>query len=108
MDTQTTEYDYRIEAQPDFACAVEPESNILCFRVEGSDRRQLDVRDRSNRPAIDEFGHQIMRAIADLLGITEGTVKIHLHRIYQKLGVGTRTTATVRASASDAPRSTNT
>jgi hypothetical protein len=28
---------------------------------------QLDVRDRSNRTAIDEFGHEIMRHIADLI-----------------------------------------
>ncbi len=27
----------------------------------------LDVRDRSNRPAVDEFGHQIMREIAALI-----------------------------------------
>ncbi len=32
-------------SQPDFECAVEPESNILCFRVSGSDALQLAVRD---------------------------------------------------------------
>lgn len=31
------------------------------------------------------------RDIAAELGIAEGTVKIHLHRIYEKLGVGNRT-----------------
>ena len=31
------------------------------------------------------------REIADALGITEGTVKIHLHKAYEKLGVGSRT-----------------
>lgn len=31
------------------------------------------------------------REIAEELGITEGTVKIHLHRIYEKIGVGNRT-----------------
>jgi DNA-binding NarL/FixJ family response regulator len=30
------------------------------------------------------------RAVADRLFITEGTVKIHLHRIYEKLGIGGR------------------
>lgn len=31
------------------------------------------------------------REIAEDLGITEGTVKVYLHRIYEKLGVGNRT-----------------
>lgn len=31
------------------------------------------------------------RDIAERLGVNEGTVKVHLHRIYRKLGVGSRT-----------------
>lgn len=31
------------------------------------------------------------REVADELGMTEGTVKVYLHRIYEKLGVGNRT-----------------
>jgi two-component system nitrate/nitrite response regulator NarP len=31
------------------------------------------------------------KEIADRAGITEGTVKMHLHNIYEKLGIGTRT-----------------
>jgi L-2,4-diaminobutyrate decarboxylase len=38
-------YDY-IESQPEFDCAVAPQSNILCFRLAGSDQLQLDVRDK--------------------------------------------------------------
>ena len=38
-------YDY-IEAQPAFSCAVAPQSNILCFRVDGSDALQLEIRDK--------------------------------------------------------------
>jgi L-2,4-diaminobutyrate decarboxylase len=38
-------YDY-IEAQPEFACAVAPQSNILCFRIDGSDALQLEIRDK--------------------------------------------------------------
>jgi L-2,4-diaminobutyrate decarboxylase len=37
-------YDY-INAQPDFECAVRPESNILCFRTAGCDQTQLQIRD---------------------------------------------------------------
>lgn len=42
------------------------------------------------------------REIGDDLGISEGTVKIHLHRIYEKLGVGNRTELAVLARDIDA------
>jgi L-2,4-diaminobutyrate decarboxylase len=35
-----------IEQSAGFACAVEPQSNILCFRVEGDDNLQIKIRDR--------------------------------------------------------------
>ena len=38
-------YEY-IESQPDFDCAVKPQSNILCFRLAGSNTLQLDIRDK--------------------------------------------------------------
>jgi L-2,4-diaminobutyrate decarboxylase len=38
-------FDY-IQSQPEFECAVEPQSNILCFRLKGSDQLQLDIRDK--------------------------------------------------------------
>ena len=34
----------RIRREPGFEVAVEPESNIVCFRVEGSDELQLELR----------------------------------------------------------------
>ncbi len=37
-------YDY-IRQLPDFECAVKPQANILCFRVQGSDNAQLSLRD---------------------------------------------------------------
>ena len=37
------------------------------------------------------------RDIAARLGITEGTVKVYLHAIFDKLGVGTRTELAIRA-----------
>ena len=38
-------YEY-IRQLPDFECAVQPQANILCFRVKGGDDVQLAVRDR--------------------------------------------------------------
>ena len=38
------------------------------------------------------------RAIADTLGLSEGTVKVHLHRIYQKLGIENRASLAVLAA----------
>jgi L-2,4-diaminobutyrate decarboxylase len=35
-----------IESQPEFECAAAPQSNILCFRLAGSDQLQLDIRDK--------------------------------------------------------------
>ena len=40
---QACEY---IDAQPDFSCAVKPESNILCFRHVGDDALQLRIREQ--------------------------------------------------------------
>jgi two-component system nitrate/nitrite response regulator NarP len=42
------------------------------------------------------------RAIADELGLTEGTVKVYLHRIYEKLGVSSRTELAILARDNEA------
>jgi len=38
-------YEY-VSQQPDFRCAVKPQSNILCFRIEDDDDLQLALRDQ--------------------------------------------------------------
>ncbi len=38
-------FDY-IESLPEFSCAAAPQSNILCFRINGSDALQLEIRDK--------------------------------------------------------------
>jgi len=43
-DLATQTYDY-IQQQPGFECAVRPQSNIVCFRIMGSDQEQLQIRD---------------------------------------------------------------
>ena len=40
-------YEY-IQQQPGFECALRPQSNILCFRIEGDDPLQLHIRDALN------------------------------------------------------------
>lgn len=37
-----------IQQQSGFECALRPESNILCFRIQGSDEKQLQIRDALN------------------------------------------------------------
>jgi two-component system nitrate/nitrite response regulator NarL len=37
------------------------------------------------------------KEIARRLRLTEGTVKVHLHNIYQKLGISNRTALAIRA-----------
>ena len=37
------------------------------------------------------------REIAERLGVTEGTVKVYLHAIYEKLGIANRTELAIRA-----------
>ena len=37
------------------------------------------------------------REIAEQLGVTEGTVKVYLHAIFEKLGIGNRTELAIRA-----------
>ncbi len=45
FDLATAAYDY-LRQRPGFECAVKPQANILCFRVQGSDERQLAIRDQ--------------------------------------------------------------
>jgi L-2,4-diaminobutyrate decarboxylase len=40
-------YDYLVKLD-DFTCPVRPQSNILCFRIDGDDEMQIMIRDRLN------------------------------------------------------------
>jgi two-component system, NarL family, nitrate/nitrite response regulator NarL len=42
------------------------------------------------------------KVIADELGLSEGTIKAHLHRIFQKLGIGSRCQLIVAVSGRNA------
>jgi two-component system nitrate/nitrite response regulator NarL len=41
------------------------------------------------------------KKIADVLGLSEGTIKVHLHRIYRKIGVSNRTQLAARSFAAE-------
>ncbi len=45
FDLTAEAYSY-LQTLPDFQCPVEPQSNILCFRVESAGEAQLSLRDR--------------------------------------------------------------
>ena len=60
----------------------------------------------SGRPALAPRERQLVgfvrrglrnREIAEQLGVTEGTVKVYLHGIFEKLGIGSRTELAIRA-----------
>lgn len=44
------------------------------------------------------------KEIAHVLGLSEGTIKVHLHRIYQRIGVSNRTQLTAQSFAADAAK----
>jgi DNA-binding NarL/FixJ family response regulator len=55
--------------------------------------------DENDRPSLSEREKQVMqfllrgfrnKAIASQLGVAEGTVKLHVHHIFEKLGVRSR------------------
>ena len=41
------------------------------------------------------------KEIAHVLGLSEGTIKVHLHRIYQRIGVSNRTQLTAQSFAAE-------
>jgi two-component system nitrate/nitrite response regulator NarL len=72
------------------------------------DRTEAAKQRASSRPALTPRERDLVdrdrqglrnREIAVRLGVTEGTVKVYLHSIFDKLGVATRTELAIRASA---------
>jgi two-component system nitrate/nitrite response regulator NarL len=66
-------------------------------------KRRMPVHEKS---PLTKREHQIIQVLAEgitnkeigrRLGLTEGTVKVHLHRIYRKLGIANRTALAVLA-----------
>ncbi len=78
---------------------IDPElaerSRQLARAPDGRTREALSPRERQ----LIGFVRQGLRnrAIAEQLGVTEGTVKTYLHAMFEKLGVGSRTELAIRA-----------
>jgi DNA-binding NarL/FixJ family response regulator len=47
------------------------------------------------------------REIARVLGVSEGTVKVHLHRVFQRIGVANRTQLAARSFAAEQVSASN-
>jgi two-component system, NarL family, nitrate/nitrite response regulator NarL len=63
--------------------------------MRAADRRFLTLREREVVSLVSQgFSN---KEVAQRLNIAEGTVKIHLHRIYSQLGIRNRTALTVLA-----------
>ena len=73
----------------------EIEERIVQFGKDGSFTR-LTARDRKLVGLVARGLRN--REIAEELGVTEGTVKVYLHSIFEKLGVATRTELAIRAA----------
>ena len=71
------------------------EERGLAAGSSGGGMDQLSARERA---VVDHVVQGLRnRDIANLLGIAEGTVKVHLHKVYEKLGVSSRTELVIYA-----------
>lgn len=61
----------------------EPAKTIGARKIQSLSAREQEIAERVSQGARN-------REIANEFGITEGTVKVHLHRIYRKLGIASR------------------
>ena len=61
----------------------EPERSAAAGKIQSLSAREREIAERVSQGARN-------REIAKQFGITEGTVKVHLHRIYRKLGIASR------------------
>lgn len=76
---------------------IDPHLNADAARAEGSRERALLSPREAELVTLVRQGMR-NRDIAEKLGITEGTVKVYLHSVFEKTGVANRTELAIRAS----------
>jgi len=87
--------------------SVPPEllERALDLSLKGAARNPLDALTLRERQIAEHVGRGMRnRDIADSLGMSEGTVKVYLHAIYQKLGVANRTELALLTHGRGVPR----
>lgn len=75
---------------------IDPHLNAEAARTEGSGRSILSPRETELVRLVRQGMRN--RDIAAQLGITEGTVKVYLHSVFEKTGVANRTELAIRAA----------
>ena len=76
---------------------IDPHLNADAARAEGGRERALLSPREAELVSLVRQGMR-NRDIAEKLGITEGTVKVYLHSVFEKTGVANRTELAIRAS----------
>jgi L-2,4-diaminobutyrate decarboxylase len=76
-----------IASRPGLECAVEPQANILCFRVPGDDARQLALRDRLLEEGRFHLSTTVFRGVRWLrLVVTSPTTELaHLEALVDRI-----------------------
>lgn len=79
-------YEY-IEERDDFDCPVKPQSNVLCFRIKGSDRLQLTLRDKVNKNGNFYLSTTLFKNVRYLriVVMSSNTQMTHIKRLVKEL-----------------------
>jgi two-component system nitrate/nitrite response regulator NarL len=95
---------YRSKSEPDLRVAGQEEANRIVERPADLNGNAIKERLTPREAEIARFVAAGLsnKQIARKVNIAEGTVKIHLHRAYQKLGIANRAALAVFMFSSDA------
>ena len=86
-----------LESVRDGRSWIDPELAKRARQLASGSARRIPLAPRERQPIGFVRKGLRNREIASELGVTEGTVKVYLHAIFEKLGVGNRTELAIRA-----------